>query len=248
VHHGNQEGPNPVEYESLMVKTFFVAAGKIALAMFLAGAGLLLAALLYGWATAKMEEREARPYEEPKTWHEDLSGPIGMNVETNTKLIEGKMLVNVIMRGAPAFINEPPLMRSNEDQKFMIHFLDKHGFKLLSQEVPYRSMTRTLNPDGLAGGLAFQGDLGYVGIKQYARIEKVEVEWTIRTTLPETPPKAVPTSKTPGEDHCAPGISRQERLKRLAMKGQLRETGQNNYSAGLSSIHFWTDGSVLYCQ
>lgn len=230
-----------------MVKTFFIGASKIAVALFLAGGGLLLAALLYGWVSAKIEEREARPYEEPKTWYEDLTSPIGMNVETNTKLIEGKMLVNVIMRGAPAFINDPTLMRLNDDQKFVIHFLDKHGFKLVSQEVPYRSMTRTLNPDGVAGGLAFQGDLGYVGIKQYARIEKVEVEWTIRTALPEAPPKEV-TVKTAGEDHCAPGISRQERLKRLSAKGPLREVGQGDYSAGAGKVHFGYDGSVLYCN
>jgi hypothetical protein len=42
-------------------------------------------------------------------------------------------------------------------------------------------------------------------------------------------------------DHCAPGLSREERLRRLGMRGAVRETSKNQYSAtGLSS------GSILF--
>lgn len=231
-----------------MAKTFFIGAAKIAVAIFVAGIGLLLAVALYGWATAKIEEREAKPFEEPKTWFQDMSSTIGMNVETNTKLVDGKMLVNVIMRGSPAFINDPTLIRMNKDLGFTIDFVDQHGFKVVSQSIAYNGMTRAVNPDGSSQGLSFQGDVGYVGLKQYAQIQNVQIQWTVETKVPEIAAKPAPTAKPVAEDHCAPGISRQERLKRLSAKGPLRETGKGDYSAGSGSVLFGYDGSVVYCN
>ena len=50
------------------------------------------------------------------------------------------------------------------------------------------------------------------------------------------------------DDHCAPGLSRSERLRRLALKGAVRETGKDTYSVGYSEIMFSYDGSVLICR
>jgi hypothetical protein len=47
--------------------------------------------------------------------------------------------------------------------------------------------------------------------------------------------------------HCAPNLSRQERINRLARKGQLRQTSENSYSAGLSSVSFSFTGALISC-
>lgn len=49
-------------------------------------------------------------------------------------------------------------------------------------------------------------------------------------------------------DHCAPNLSRAERLKRLALKGNVRETGANTYTAGGGFVSFYTGGdSLMQC-
>lgn len=49
-------------------------------------------------------------------------------------------------------------------------------------------------------------------------------------------------------DHCAPGLSKQERLKRLEQHGTVRETGAGQFEAGMNAIVFSYDGSLAYCR
>lgn len=49
-------------------------------------------------------------------------------------------------------------------------------------------------------------------------------------------------------DHCAPGLLKAERLKRLAQHGTVRETGAGEFQAGGRTIHFMYDGSLAYCR
>jgi len=48
-------------------------------------------------------------------------------------------------------------------------------------------------------------------------------------------------------DHCAPSLSKAERLKRLALKGNVRETGANTYTAGGGYVSFNYGDSLLQC-
>lgn len=48
------------------------------------------------------------------------------------------------------------------------------------------------------------------------------------------------------EDHCAPDISRAERLKRLGLRGELRQTGDNSYRAGQYGVSFYLN-DLLTC-
>lgn len=48
-------------------------------------------------------------------------------------------------------------------------------------------------------------------------------------------------------DHCAPNISRDERLKRLSLKGNVRQTGANSYNAGSSYVQFSYTGDLISC-
>lgn len=49
-------------------------------------------------------------------------------------------------------------------------------------------------------------------------------------------------------DHCAPGLSKAERLKRLAQHGTIRETGAGEFQAGGRTVNFLYDGSLAYCR
>lgn len=48
-------------------------------------------------------------------------------------------------------------------------------------------------------------------------------------------------------DHCAPNISKAERLRRLASKGSVRETGYQTYTAGNFEISF-SQSEVINCR
>ena len=48
-------------------------------------------------------------------------------------------------------------------------------------------------------------------------------------------------------DHCAPDIEKAERLRRLALKGAVRETGYQTYSTGNYEIVF-TANSLYSCR
>jgi hypothetical protein len=49
-------------------------------------------------------------------------------------------------------------------------------------------------------------------------------------------------------DHCAPNLSKAERLKRLALKGNIRETGANTYTAGNGYVTFSYLGDLISCN
>ncbi len=53
-----------------------------------------------------------------------------------------------------------------------------------------------------------------------------------------------------GADYCAPGLSKANRLKRLANLGKVRQTGSEDYEIEGSSAHFvgFVDGSMYSCR
>lgn len=57
---------------------------------------------------------------------------------------------------------------------------------------------------------------------------------------PPPAPQPAPEAK-PVLDHCAPGLSKAERLKRLAQHGTVRETGAGEYQPGGRTINFIYD-------
>lgn len=56
------------------------------------------------------------------------------------------------------------------------------------------------------------------------------------------------TAKPVDTDPCAPHLWRDERLKRLATFGRVRETGMNTLQAGGHEVAFFGDGSLMNCE
>ena len=127
-----------------------------------------------------------------------------------------------------------------------MHFKDKDGFKVYEKTVTLREFTTMLDK-GVAAGLAHEYD-EFIGIETYARFDHVELMWNVDTavTKPFVEPDAVKWDAP--ADHCAPNISKAERLKRLSKHGTVRETGLNEYSAGGRSITFLSTTELLNCR
>jgi hypothetical protein len=82
-----------------------------------------------------------------------------------------------------------------------------------------------------------------MGLETYKQIGRLQVGWNLVTDVPEAAPQAEAVA-----DPCAPGLSRQERMKRLAQYGEVRETGKHDYTAGGHTVMFGYDGDLTYCR
>ena len=88
----------------------------------------------------------------------------------------------------------------------------------------------------------------YIDVATYASFSKLNVQWNLNTELPASEAQTE-TSPEAGPDHCAPNLTKAERLKRLSTHGKLRQTGDGAYAVGYRTVTFFTyDNSLLSCQ
>jgi hypothetical protein len=231
----------------MKINDFFRSTFKIALAIFISVVLLSVA----GWGVWIVQDlwtkRDAAQYEVIKLWPADLKKYLRLDLHARTKLIEGKLLAEVLIDGYPDYLSDPRLEAKNRDSSFILHFHDKDGFTVYQKSIQIREFSGIVDGEGRKSGLRFQFD-EYMSPKEYARLEGLKVEWTLETVLP--------SSKTPAAtadalylDHCAPNLSKAERLRRLAKRGTLRQTGDGSYSAGSHSIDFFThDNTLINCR
>lgn len=231
----------------MKLNEFFRAAMKIATAIFVA----VVALSVLGWGVWKLqdmkEKADAKQYESIKPWPVDLKENLQMTLLARTKLVDGRLLAEVNIDGYPAYLTDPRLQAKNRDAGITLLFQDKDGFKVHAKPIAIREFSGIVDSKGARSGLRYEFD-GYMGVADYARISQLRVEWTLETVIPPTPV----VTKSPEEvdgDHCAPRLSKAERLKRLAKHGSLRETGAGGYQAGSHEVMFNTyDGSLIYCR
>ena len=228
------------------MKPFFYAVARLALALFLAGVALSLAVAAYAWATSAYERHEAKPFETLKEWSADLRENIGVRLTAKTKVVDGKLLLSVDIQGYPPSLTDPRLSERNQKAQLLIHFLDSDGFQVFSKPIKIPEFSSIVGTNGEKIGLRTQ-EQSYLALSDYKRFQRIQVEWTLETSAPPAPStdsKVEPTAL----DHCAPSLSRAERLRRLSKHGELRETGLGSFSAGSRSVHFLSDRELLSCQ
>jgi hypothetical protein len=234
------------------IKKFFGSAGKLVLALFFAGVGLFAVVEIYSTTTAFFEEKSLEKYAVAEPWAYDLP-QIGFKVEGKRKYVDGALLVTLKFTGYPKFLSDPALNRKNKEESrgFLLSFQDSDEFDVFELNIPLTSLTTILGEDGKPIGLSGQ-HAEFISAETYARISKAELVWTLDTEIAKPvaqKPHAVSNTVDSGEgDHCAPGISRSARLKRLAQHGDVRLTGADTYKAGSSTVMFGFDGGVIYCD
>lgn len=220
------------------MRDFLRASLKIAIAIFLALLGITVVVIGFSLAKDSYDRAKAKPFEEMRVWNSELKSPLGIEVQVKTKLVSSSFLASIEVVGYPKYLADP----RNSNRSLIFEFSDKDGFKLLSKSVQISEFTTVVDQNGKAGGLHFQFD-EYFGLEKYQRISNMKVGWNVLTELAPPASMAKPTL-----DHCAPNISRQERLERLAQYGPVREEGSNSFSASGRYVAFFYDGRVMNCR
>ena len=219
------------------MKEFLRAALRTATSIFLALLGIVLVIAIFSWGKDYYDQKQATPFEEVKEWKFDLKDALGLSVVARTKLISGNVLAKIDIDGYPQYLSDP----RNATGSFNFIFLDKDGFKVYSKEVQLHEFTSVVGNQGAKSGLAGQFE-EFLGLDNYKKISRMEVQWRLVTDAPrEDVPKQTLL------DHCAPNISKAERLKRLAQYGKVRETGLDTFTAGGHSIVL-SYGMVISCD
>jgi hypothetical protein len=234
-------------YERL--KTIWLSFFRLTFALLLAGIGTVLAYQAYSTISENMKKNSLRQYEIAKTWKYDLA-TIGFQATAKTKLVDDSLFLSIKLKGNPEFLNDPQLKQQNAENGFWIYFKDNDDFDVFSVFIPLSAFTTTIDKDGTPNGLSNQRREP-LDADDYRRFNALKLGWTLETDLPQRPkaslkkdPQATDSSFA---DHCAPGLTRDARLSRLAKRGSVRETGYNTFSAGRSEIVFATDGAVIDC-
>lgn len=220
------------------MKDFLKSSLRTAAAIFLALLGLAIAIGIYSLVKKSYDNHQAKPFEEVRNWKFDLSDPIGVEAKARTKLVASNLLISVEVIGYPKYFSDP----RNSNGSFTFDFLDKDGFRIISTPVNMSEFTTVVGKGGEKIGLGYQFS-EYTSLEQYKRFSQMQVGWNLIIEAAAQTPAKIPTL-----DHCAPNISKPERLKRLAQHGAVRETGKGAYSAAEHSVYFFYDGSLLNCR
>lgn len=221
---------------------------RLATALFLSFFAL---AVILGLGTAGYsywQKTQAKEYETAKNWTSDLNSILQFSLNARTKMVDGRLYMIVTTDSLPPYMKYQIIAaRQDVTRGFFLNFVDKDGFKIFSKSIPLSSMTRIVDSKGEAIGLSFETD-EYMDVATYASLSKLDVQWNLNTEAPAAEVKAE-TSEEAGPDHCAPNLTKAERLKRLSTYGTLRQTGDGTYSVGYRTVSFFTyDNSLLNCQ
>lgn len=230
-----------------MLKNFMKGIAKAAAAIVLAV--LVLAVIGYGIGEFRDagQRRDAKPLEEVKIWTPNVHESLGVKVRVRTKLVNGTLYAEFFLDGYPPYLSTPGPRERNAERQVTMEFRDKDGFKVFDRSIQIREFTTIVGKDSAPAGLRYQFTLP-VAVDEYRRWATAHVGWNLDTEIPRTDLFSDLVEQKPLRDHCAPGLSKTERLKRLAQHGTVRETGAGDYAAGERSVTFFSDGGLLNCR
>lgn len=229
----------------MQIKEFFKSTFKVAISIFLAVIALFVVGFIGFKAYDSLERQEAKQYEAIKVWPVDLTDNLQMTLLARTKLVDGRLLAEINFAGYPSYLSDPRLEAKNRSAGISLLFQDNDGFKVHRKTIQMSEFSSIIDSQGRKSGLRYEFD-EYMGTETYARFSQLRVEWTLDTVLPNLAPSL--DSQVAVTDHCAPNLTKAERLKRLAQHGTVRQTGDGSYSVGYRSLDFLYDGTMLNCQ
>lgn len=225
----------------MAIKDFLKGTLRIAISIFLALVGLAAVIAAYSHVMESREREAAKPFEEVRSWQFDLKDQLGASILAKTKLVSGRLLVSVDVDGHSKYFADP----RNQDRSLNFEFIDQDGFKVATHAVKLLEFMTTVGKSGEPIGLQHQYEEP-LDVERYRQFSRMQVGWNLITE----PAAATEVQiDKPTLDHCAPDLSKAERLKRLAQYGQVRENGTGSYTAGARSVIFFEyDGSLLNCR
>lgn len=226
------------------LRSYGSSAVRLAAALTMAAICIGIIGFAANWAYTYPEREQAKQAAVMRTWSDDLSPILGMTVQAKTKVTDAMLQMVLEFDGHPEFLNQT----GNLERGFFLEWQDANGFTHIKKFVKLSEFTRLLDTNGKPNGLSGQF-AEFTSAASYNRVVTMKVGWNLTTEAPQAKaPQPADRSDSSG-DHCAPGISRQERLRRLAKHGQIRETGYGEYTAGIHSVNMMPyDGSLLHCR
>jgi len=228
------------------VKGYLQSIGKLTLALFVALLGVVVVVSVYGKIEDFYRKKNDEKYEKVQEWVSDLS-VINLKVTAKTKVVGSKLLVSLDVDGYPEYFSHPQLAKKNQQESFIVTFSDADNFQVFQKRIGFSEFSTNVDATGKPKGLSHQFS-HFLDTSDYVKFASMKVLWTLDTQIPKVISNNAKTSSTAGTDHCAPSLSKSERLKRLAAFGTVRETGKDSYSAGGRSVLFGWDGGVIYCN
>jgi hypothetical protein len=234
----------------MAIRDFIKGALKVALGIFIAVVGL--AGASWGvWALWNAKEKqEAKQYEVVKAWQSDLKQYLKMDLVARTKVVDGQLMTAVEIEGFPDFLSHPKIGRQNFDRNLTLIFVDSDGFEVYRKELKISDFTSIVDSQGKKSGMQNQFT-EFLEVAKYKSFARLRVQWNLVTEIPaeaSPPPVAKPTNPLKLQDHCAPGLSRVERLRRLAQYGTVREVGYGRFTAGSREINFVSADELYSCK
>ncbi len=225
----------------MAIKDFLKGTLRVAIAIFVALVGLAAVVAAYSHIKESREHEAAKPFEEIRDWRFDLKDRLGASILARTKVVSGRLLVSIDVVGYSKYFADS----RNQDGSLNFEFIDKDGFKVATHAVKLPEFTTTVGKNGEPTGLQHQYE-EFLDVERYRQFSRMQVGWNLITE----PAAATEVQiAKPTLDHCAPNLSKAERLKRLAQYGQIRQTGSGSYTAGRRSVTFFEyDGSLLDCR
>jgi len=188
-----------------------------------------------------------------KEWNYESTN-LDLKFLIKTKLVDSKLLLNLEVVGYPDYFKNQDFWKNSDDYNFLIFFLDADGFEIYKKEVKLKEMARKAGEKEETIGFRYQLS-EYLDATTYSKFESPKVGWnfptkiTKRDTAVTANQQLVPKAKNSDSfDHCAPNLSKEERLRRLALSGSVRQSGTNSYSVGLKTLSFFSDGGMIFCN
>lgn len=192
------------------------------------------------------EKSRAKEFEAAKLWTVDLRNNLQFSLSARTKLVDNQFLIKIETDAYPQYLKDPVLSSKNADQVIVLNFVDKDGFKVFSKSVEVKELSTTLDPAGQPVGLSFEDD-EYMDVRTYSSFARLEAQWTLDTVVASTE-RIAAKPEVEIQDHCAPNLSKAERLRRLAQHGAVRQTGDGSYAVGYRRLTFFNyDNSLIDC-
>lgn len=228
---------------STRLRSFCTSAFRLAAALTMTAIAISAIGFAAYWAYMYPDREQAKQAEIMRSWANDMSSNLGMKVRAKTKVTDSTMHIALTFDGHPDFLKFP----ANFERGFFLEWKDADGFSRIKKFVKLSEFTTVLNDKGKPYGLNGQFS-EFVTVGDYINVVSMEVGWNLKTEVAQ-PPTAnpLPAEVTDAAaDHCAPGLSRQERLRRLAQHGQVRQTGMGEFTAAGRVVHYLGGSGELY--
>ncbi len=192
-------------------------------------------------------------YENLKTWQLNTKDNLQMSFYAKTKLVNKTMYLSIQTDSYPSYLDYSSYPISNKDGYFTVTFEDKDGFQLFSHSMQIRAFNTLVDSSDKKIGLSAQIE-SELPLEKYKRFDRLMISWSgLVTVIPPAPTKTekelVPKDNSANSiDHCAPNLSKSERIRRMALKGKVREVGDREFEgADNSRLRLTWDDKVAQC-